>query len=69
MADKVKVRHVRFNMLSLGRTARAVGFWFCVWITSRLAFDASVALTGVVWLTSAKVWKTIEIIRETILAG
>lgn len=69
MADKVKVRHVRFNMLSLGRTARAVGFWFCVWITSRLAFDVSVALTGVVWLTSAKVWKTIEIIKETILAG
>lgn len=69
MADKVKVRHVRFNMLSLGRTARAVGFWFCVWITSRLAFDASVALTGVVWLTSAKVWKIIEIIKETILAG
>lgn len=69
MADKVKVRHVRFNMLSLGRTARAVGFWFCVWITSRLAFDASVALTGVVWLTSAKVWKAIEIIKETILAG
>ena len=69
MADKVKVRRVRFNMLSLGRTARAVGFWFCVWITSRLAFDASVTLTGVVWLTSAKVWKTIEIVRETILAG
>ena len=68
MAD-VKVRHVRFNMLTLGRTARAVGFWFCVWITSRLAFDVSVAVTGVVWLTSSKIWRTFEIIRDTILAG
>lgn len=68
MAD-VKIRHVRFNMLTLGRTARAVGFWFCVWITSRLAFDVSVAVTGVVWLTSSKIWRTFEIIRDTILAG
>ena len=68
MAD-VKIRHVRFNMLTLGRTARAVGFCFCVWITSRLAFDVSVAVTGVVWLTSSKIWRTFEIIRDTILAG
>lgn len=68
MAD-VRIRHVRFNMLTLGRTARAVGFWFCVWITSRLAFDVSVAVTGVVWLTSSKIWRTFEIIRDTILAG
>lgn len=68
MAD-VKVRHIRFNMLALGRTARAVGFWFCVWITSRLAFDVSVAVTGTVWLTSAKVWRAFEIMRDTLLAS
>lgn len=69
MAQQVKVRKVSFNMLTLGRTARSVGFWFCVWIASRLAFDLSVAVTGVVWLTSAKVINAIQIIRDTILAG
>ena len=69
MAQQVKVRKVSFNMLTLGRTARSVGFWFCVWIASRLAFDLSVAVTGTVWLTSAKVINAIQIIRDTILAG
>jgi hypothetical protein len=69
VAQQVKVRKVSFNMLTLGRTARSVGFWFCVWIASRLAFDLSVAVTGTVWLTSAKVINAIQIIRDTILAG
>lgn len=69
MADKVKIRHVRFNMLSLSRTARAVGFWFCVWITSRLAFDVSVAITSTVWFAALKVAGWFDIIRETILAS
>ena len=68
MAD-VKVRHYRFNMFTLGRTARAVGFWFCVWIASRLAFDVSVTITEQVWFVAAKIMQAIEIIRETILAG
>lgn len=67
MAHEMKVRRVRFNMLSLGRTARTVGFWFCVWIASRLAFDVSVAITSTVWFAALKVMNWLDIIRDTIL--
>lgn len=67
MADKVRV--VKVSMLTLGRTARAIGFWFCVWITSRLAFDISVVVTSAVWSVVLKVMTTLDIIRETILAS
>lgn len=69
MADAVKITRHKFDMPFLGRLSQSVGYWFCVWISSRLAFDASVEITSTVWFTAERVIRAIEIIRETILSS
>lgn len=66
---KQKVTRHRFDMPLLGRTSMMIGYWFCVWITARAAFDASAGVTAFVWHYADKVVRAVYIIRETILSS
>jgi len=61
-----KVNIVRFT---LGNTSRAVGFWFCVWVTCRLVFDITVVVSTQVLTWYIKAAEAVQMVRDTLLAG